>query len=140
MTDTKNRFTRAELEHFRAIIQEMREGFLQDLAALNESVHSPSGGGVVDHSQGVGASFVERSFGAVAQEQNAAMISRQTKILRALDGALNRIDQGEYGYCVLCGELIDKERLQIVPHTQQCMGCKVGGTPRTGRVPHHQNA
>ena len=134
MTDTKNRYTRAELEHFQAIIVQMREGFRQDLAALTESAQSPSWSEGSDHSQVVESSFVERSFGAAAHEQNTAMISRQTKILRALDEALKRIERGEYGRCVICGNLIDKERLQIVPHTQHCMGCKVGRTPGSADV------
>lgn len=140
MTDTRKHYTRSELEHFRAIIHQMREGFLQDLAALAESVHSPSWAGGPDNSQGVEASFVERSFGAAAQEQNAAMITRQTKMLQALEAALKRIDQGEYGRCVLCGNLIDKERLQIVPHTRHCLGCKAGRTAESVRVTQRQNA
>lgn len=140
MTDTKNRYTRAELKHFQAIIVQMREGFLQDLAALTESAQSPSWSEGIDHSQVAEASFVERSFGAAAHEQNTAMISRQTKILRALDEALKRIERGEYGRCAICGVLIDKERLQIVPHTQQCMACKSGQSTGSGRASRHESA
>lgn len=117
----------------------MREGFLQDLAIAAESTQSLAWDGETDHSRGLEQSFAERSFGAVAHEQSAAMIRRQTKILQALDAALKRIENGEYGHCVICGNLIDTERLQIVPHTRHCMECKVGRAPRAGRVAGQPN-
>jgi RNA polymerase-binding transcription factor DksA len=37
--------------------------------------------------------------------------------------ALDRIDTGEYGYCVKCGEKIAEERLDVVPATPFCRNC-----------------
>lgn len=39
---------------------------------------------------------------------------------RAIGAALNRIAAGEFGLCVTCGEPIDEERLNAVPHTPFC--------------------
>lgn len=40
--------------------------------------------------------------------------------IRAIDAALNRIDDGSYGECVTCGEEISQERLDILPYTPFC--------------------
>lgn len=40
--------------------------------------------------------------------------------LRMIDAALQRIAEGEYGYCVTCGERIQEERLDLVPATPFC--------------------
>ena len=40
--------------------------------------------------------------------------------LRMIDAALKRVDEGEYGFCVTCGEAIDEERLDILPGTPFC--------------------
>jgi DnaK suppressor protein len=41
-----------------------------------------------------------------------------------IDEALDRIKNGSYGRCLLCGEPIAIERLEIRPHTQHCIKCK----------------
>lgn len=40
--------------------------------------------------------------------------------IRAIDAALERIAEGEYGYCVTCGEKIDEARLDLLPATPFC--------------------
>lgn len=43
--------------------------------------------------------------------------------LRMIDAAFKRMDEGEYGYCVKCGEEIAGERLDLLPATPFCRGC-----------------
>lgn len=45
--------------------------------------------------------------------------SAQTE-LRMIEAALVRIEEGEYGYCVTCGEKISEERLNLIPATPFC--------------------
>ncbi len=40
--------------------------------------------------------------------------------LRAIEAALARMEAGEYGYCVTCGEPISEERLDLLPATPFC--------------------
>ncbi|WP_409431988.1 TraR/DksA family transcriptional regulator [Litorimonas sp. RW-G-Af-16] len=40
--------------------------------------------------------------------------------VRMIDAALGRIDDGTYGKCMTCGDEIDSERLQLLPHTPFC--------------------
>ena len=49
-------------------------------------------------------------------------ISGQAEI-RMITEALKRIDEGEYGYCVNCGEEILPERLDLLPYTPLCRNC-----------------
>lgn len=37
--------------------------------------------------------------------------------------ALARLDRGEYGLCMRCGEDIDSGRLEAVPHAERCAAC-----------------
>ncbi len=43
--------------------------------------------------------------------------------LRRIDSALKRIDDGDYGYCVSCGEEIETRRLDHDPTTPICIDC-----------------
>lgn len=47
-----------------------------------------------------------------------------SKLLRAIEDALTRIRQEEFGICEECGEPISKARLEAVPWTRWCRDCK----------------
>ena len=46
------------------------------------------------------------------------------KILQAIEEALERLDSGSYGLCCDCGEDIAAARLNAIPWTRVCIGCK----------------
>src|SRR6266478_9093454 len=41
-----------------------------------------------------------------------------------LSSALDRVDSGEYGTCVECGEAIAPARLRVMPEVQTCVRCQ----------------
>jgi DnaK suppressor protein len=43
--------------------------------------------------------------------------------LRRIEAALGRIEDGDYGFCVGCGEAIALKRLEFDPTTPVCIGC-----------------
>lgn len=43
--------------------------------------------------------------------------------LRMIDAALARIEEGEYGYCTICGDEISADRLDLLPATPFCAKC-----------------
>jgi len=43
--------------------------------------------------------------------------------IRAIKAALQRIEEGEYGACVRCGDEISAERLDLVPFAPLCRKC-----------------
>lgn len=47
---------------------------------------------------------------------------RQTDIAR-IDAALTRIEEGDYGWCLTCGEAIAEKRLAIDPMATRCISC-----------------
>ena len=42
---------------------------------------------------------------------------------RRIGAALERLDEGEWGWCTTCGEAIAEARLQHDPSVAQCVGC-----------------
>lgn len=43
--------------------------------------------------------------------------------IRMIEAALVRVEEGEYGYCVKCGDQISEERLDLLPATPFCRNC-----------------
>lgn len=59
---------------------------------------------------------------AMAQETSR----RRAAMLRKIAAALARIDEGEFGYCLKCGEEIAGRRLELDPATPLCIDCANG--------------
>ena len=57
------------------------------------------------------------------QQQAMADETQRRRHLRLvqIDAALARLDDGEYGYCMTCGEEIDADRLALDPAIALCM-------------------
>jgi RNA polymerase-binding transcription factor DksA len=56
-------------------------------------------------------------------EMNLALREAAEAKIRSIKVALNRLDQGDYGLCEECGQPIDPDRLEILPHTTLCVEC-----------------
>lgn len=46
--------------------------------------------------------------------------------LQRIEASLKRIETGDYGYCVTCGEQIPVQRLELDPTQPTCLNCTSG--------------
>ena len=58
------------------------------------------------------------------QSMDLAREERRRQRLAVLAAALRRVDEGEYGYCLACGEDILPRRLEIDPAVTLCVSCQ----------------
>lgn len=60
------------------------------------------------------------------QQQQMALANKQqaTVLLRSIELALQRVDDGSYGACLECGEAIAEARLQAQPWAGLCIDCQ----------------
>jgi DnaK suppressor protein len=58
-----------------------------------------------------------------AQGMGKASSRRRKVLLREIDAALKRIDDGEYGLCQACEEPINPKRLDVDPTARLCIEC-----------------
>lgn len=59
-------------------------------------------------------------------DQYTALGDELKNQLESLDAALIRIGNGTYGFCMNCGDMIDTDRLAIVPTATLCLSCEQG--------------
>jgi DnaK suppressor protein len=59
------------------------------------------------------------------QDQQLVMEMRRRKKrqLAEIKSAISRLEMGNYGSCIFCGEEISPERLEVSPEAQTCMRC-----------------
>lgn len=58
-----------------------------------------------------------------SQQMAQESIRRRESQLVKIEGALKRIEDGDFGYCYVCGEEIDPRRLIVEPTTTRCVSC-----------------
>ncbi|MBX7144743.1 MAG: TraR/DksA C4-type zinc finger protein [Oligoflexia bacterium] len=105
-----------ELDQFKKILLEEKKKILGHLQSLSDSAEEeeiiPSGD----------------SADIASLEINHANLQkigkRETYLLKKIDLALEKIENGTYGECENCGEQIAVARLQARPVAQLCIDCK----------------
>jgi len=60
------------------------------------------------------------------QAMAVATDRRRQEEARRVEAAIKRIDEGEYGYCISCGEEIAAKRLAVDPTIPTCIRCASG--------------
>ena len=123
MENTNERYSDADLEEFRVLIQGKIEKAEEDLRILREQFTNDMDNGTEDTSP-IFKSFEEGSE-TMSKEANAQLAARQEKFLRDLRAAIIRIENKTYGICRVTGKRIEKERLKLVPHATMSMEAKM---------------
>ena len=114
MADVKTKYSEEDLQEFRAIIDKKIAKAEEDLAILRSSYKNDADNGTDDTSPSF-KSFDEGSD-VMNKEANVQLAIRQEKFIRDLKNALIRIENKTYGICRVTGKLINKKRLELVPH------------------------
>lgn len=108
--DEKTRYSDAELEEFKALIEGKKAKAEQQLQYYL--------GQLSDMADNADAKIKGLDDGITTMDNEiiSNMAARQKKLIQHLDNALIRIQNKVYGICRETGKLISKERLRAVPH------------------------
>ena len=114
MSKEKVCYTVAELKDFKDLIESKIKTAEEDLSLLKAAYSNDSDNGTDDTSPTFKA-FEEGST-TLSRDENMKLALRQEKFIKNLTNALIRIENKTYGICRITGQLISKERLNLVPH------------------------
>ncbi len=57
------------------------------------------------------------------RQQVAALLSKANADRASIEAAIARLDEGDYGRCLHCGEAISSARLEALPDVTDCISC-----------------
>jgi RNA polymerase-binding protein DksA len=66
----------------------------------------------------------EKSVDDFLRELELSYINQEVKEIAAINAALRRMDSGDYGKCLDCGNDITYRRLEINPAAERCIDCQ----------------
>ncbi|HID10735.1 MAG TPA: TraR/DksA family transcriptional regulator [Candidatus Latescibacteria bacterium] len=113
-------WSKEELKYFEQLILKRREEVLQELRHFEEHTLFSS----VRDQTGDLADIPDQGTDTLEQEKAVQIASKEGRYLHHLNEALERIRNGTFGICRMCGERISRERLEAVPHATLCIRCK----------------
>ncbi len=87
-------------------------------SALNKNGTEPGGNhsGMPIHMADIGSDAYEQEF-------TLSLVQNEEDTLKAIDVALEKIEQGVYGACEECEGVIKKSRLNAIPYAAHCIKC-----------------
>ena len=106
-------------EHFRPVKEQllrMRSELLREVSEAYATCREIGQDGVPD--------IGDMSANAYNRDVLFNLSETQRQQIRDIDAALERIDKGDYGTCMNCGETIDQRRLEVRPFSRYCIECK----------------
>lgn len=103
-------------------VSEYKAMLLKRLSELDSRLHEIEDELDAPHSQDWEELAVEREGDEVLETLGHA----GQEEIRGIRAALQRIRDGEYGYCVKCGDMIAEERLAVLPAAPLCTACASG--------------
>ena len=113
--ETSQQFPASDLAEFRKRLILLRQEAMGQSAVLRTNA--------LEHTDDRGSEDDDGSD-AFMRLQNLSQVDSQNKIIQKIDEALARIQDGTYGICEICGQLIRKPRLLNLPFVHTCMECQ----------------
>lgn len=117
---TNNRkLTASEIESFKTLLLAKRREILGDVNYMeHETLHKSRSdlSNVPFHMADQGTDNYEQEF-------TLELMDSERKVLRKIDQALIRINEGVYGICIENGERIPRARLKAIPWARYCVKC-----------------
>lgn len=68
--------------------------------------------------------IADRAASSYTKEFLFHQSNNDRQLLAMVEGALERMRQGEFGECISCGKEINAKRLEAVPWTRHCIECQ----------------
>jgi RNA polymerase-binding transcription factor DksA len=113
--------TQIDTEHFRTRLEDERRKVQNAIAYLHKDNHGELEEITGDLAMGPGDNHLaDIATDTVDREIDYTLEENSGNVLREIEGALKRVDEGTFGKCLTCGKPIEPERLEYLPWATMC--------------------
>ena len=110
------RKTKRELEKYRRVLEQKKVELSDELAKARNAEEETNEESTQD--------IADKAVSSYTREFLYSLTDAERTVLLQIDEALNRIDDGAYGFCANCGTPISEKRLAAVPWSPHCVDCQ----------------
>jgi len=105
-----------ELEKYRRLLEEKKTELSAELAKARNAEEETTEESTQD--------IADKAVSSYTREFLYSLTDGERTVLLRIDEALNRIDDGTYGFCLNCGTQMSDKRLAAVPWAPHCVDCQ----------------
>ena len=105
-----------EIEKYRRLLEQKKSELSMELAKARSAEEETNEESTQD--------IADKAVSSYTREFLYSLTDGERTVLLQIDEALNRIDDGAYGYCLNCNVQLSDKRLSAVPWTPYCVDCQ----------------
>ncbi len=114
---------KAEMKPFKEMLLGMRARLRGNVSTLADAALAKSGGMGGGSGSSVPSHIADMGSDTYEQDNTLRLMNNEGEVLEQIEGALERIEEGDYGSCIECSGRIPKMRLKAIPYTPYCVKC-----------------
>ena len=118
------KYSKKKLAFFKKHIEAKLKNLTDDLDDSRDSLESSTGSDSLAQESVYSVHMADAGTASYEREKGYHFINRKTDNIKALTTALERIEDGTFGVCVITGELIPEERMLEVPNATKSVDAK----------------
>ena len=110
------RMSKKEMEKYRRLLEEKKATLSVDIAKTRSAEEETS--------EELTQDIADKAVSSYTREFLYSLTDGERSTLLQIDDAIARIDDGSYGFCVNCGQVMAETRLTAVPWAPYCVDCQ----------------
>lgn len=116
--------TEEDLAFFKKLLLEKKSAAHSDLEEFERVSRSDTAQESSEDRSAYSLHMADRGTDAMEREKNLLFAQREGSYIDYVDEALQRIEDGAFGSCRICGGDVGRGRLEAVPTATRCIACK----------------
>lgn len=110
------RMTKKDMEKYRRLLDEKKSSLSAELAKTRSAEEETTEESTQD--------IADKAVSSYTREFLYSLTDGERSTLLQIDGALARIEEGTYGFCLNCAQPMTEKRLNAVPWAPYCLDCQ----------------
>lgn len=115
---------KTELQRFRKLLLEEKERVTRSLAKHEKIIKHTDDESGIEMGKAHSNHMADQGSDEIQYETTIQFANTEGRYLYNIEEALRRIEDGSYGKCQECSQIIGIERLKRLPYTRLCIECK----------------
>lgn len=120
----KKKLSKKDLLYFKKLILKRKEEVLEQIKHISEDTLKKSQKDAAGDISGYTYHMADIATDTYDREFSLSLASNESKLIYEIDDALKKIEDGTYGICEECKNLITKARLKVLPYARLCLKCQ----------------
>jgi len=120
----KKKLNKKDIVYFKKLILERKDEIVSEIKHISEDTLKKSQRDAAGDISGYTYHMADIATDTYDREFSMGIASNERKLIYDIDDALKKIEEGSYGICEDCKNLIAKTRLKAIPYARLCLKCQ----------------